>query len=147
MVVANGQFMLFRRSAYDNVGGHSAVYGATCEDVELAGLLKRNGYRVLLMDGSQLLLTRMYKGWRTLWPGIAKNLTHMLGGPIGTVASILAALTLSWSAVLIPLIDIVSCTRGSAQSCIATLPAMLGSLAAFGLHLAGAAYFRIPIWY
>ncbi len=146
-VVANGQFMLFRRSAYEAVGGHGSVHAATCEDVELAQLLKRSGHRVLLMDGSRFLRARMYKGWRTLWPGIAKNLTDMLGGASATVATILAALVLSWSAALLPLIDLMSCARGASQACIATVPAMLGSAAAFGLHLAGAAYFGIPLWY
>jgi glycosyltransferase involved in cell wall biosynthesis len=35
---AVGQFMLFRRSAYDTLGGHRAVAGEVVEDVELARL-------------------------------------------------------------------------------------------------------------
>ena len=80
-VVATGQFMLIRREAYDAVGGHAPVRDAICEDVELALLMKRRGYRVLLMDGNLLLRTRMYTGWSTLWPGFAKNLIQLLGGP------------------------------------------------------------------
>src|SRR6185437_10426187 len=71
-VVATGQFMLLRRAAYRAVGGHAPVRDAICEDVELALLMKRRGHRVLLMDGSLLLITRMYTGWSTLWPGFAK---------------------------------------------------------------------------
>ncbi len=37
-VTATGQFMLFRRGAYDAVGGHAAVHAAICEDLELARL-------------------------------------------------------------------------------------------------------------
>ncbi|HEX8755651.1 MAG TPA: glycosyltransferase, partial [Steroidobacteraceae bacterium] len=51
-VVATGQFMLLRRTAYEAVGGHAPVCDAICEDVELALLMKRRGYRVLLMDGN-----------------------------------------------------------------------------------------------
>jgi chlorobactene glucosyltransferase len=144
---ATGQFMLFRASAYRAAGGHAAIRGAVCEDLELARLFKRSGLKVLLLDGHQMLSTRMYTGWETLWPGIAKNLTEMLGGPIPTVAIALAAITLAWAAVLIPLADAVGCARGSAADCLALLPAFVASAAAFALHIAGAAYFTIPLWY
>jgi chlorobactene glucosyltransferase len=144
---ATGQFMLFRASAYRAAGGHAAVRGAVCEDLELARLFKRSGLKVLLLDGHRMLSTRMYTGWETLWPGIAKNLTEMLGGPIATVGIALAAITLAWAAVLVPLADAVGCVRGSAADCIALVPAVVASAAAFALHIAGAAYFTIPLWY
>ena len=40
---ATGQFMLIRRSAYDAVGGHAAVFSAICEDLEFARRLKQAG--------------------------------------------------------------------------------------------------------
>ncbi|MGH8229535.1 MAG: glycosyltransferase, partial [Steroidobacteraceae bacterium] len=100
--VATGQFMLLRREAYEQAGGFAAVRAEICEDVALARLLKRRGRRVLLEDGSELLETRMYTGWGTLWPGIAKNLVHMLGGPGRTLVAALVAVTLAWAAVLVP---------------------------------------------
>lgn len=145
--VATGQFMLIRRSAYDDVGGFSAVRGEICEDIELARLLKRRGHHVLMQDGSRLLSTRMYTGWGTLWPGIAKNLTDMLGGPVRTVTLALAAVVMVWAAVLVPLVDAVGCASGHSESCTALIPAVLASAAALGLHIAGAAHFGIPLWY
>jgi len=145
--VATGQFMLLRRDAYQAIGGHAAVRDAICEDVQLARLLKRSGRRVLLQDGSQLLSTRMYTGWGTLWPGIAKNLTEMLGGPLPTIVTALAAVAIAWAAVLLPLLDVLGCVNGSTAACLALAPAVTGSAMAFGLHLAGAGYFRIPYWY
>jgi chlorobactene glucosyltransferase len=58
-----------------------------------------------------------------------------------------AAIVLAWAALLIPLADALHCGQGSSGACIALAPAMLGSAAAFGLHIAGASYFAIPPWY
>ena len=146
-VVCTGQFMLVRRSAYEAVGGFSQVREAICEDVQFARLMKGRGRCVLLADGSALLLTRMYSGWRTLWPGIAKNLVDMLGGAPRAVVMALAAVVLAWAGVLLPVIDAVACARGTPGACIALILALMGSGAAFGLHLAGAVHFRIPWWY
>jgi hypothetical protein len=58
--------MLVRRHTYESVGGHCAVRGAICEDVELARVIKKAGAAVLLQDGRSLLSARMYDGWRSL---------------------------------------------------------------------------------
>jgi chlorobactene glucosyltransferase len=146
-VTATGQFLLVRRSCYEAVGGHAAVHAAICEDLMLARLLKRSGGYAILQDGSRLLSTRMYRGWSTLWIGIAKNLSEMLGGPLRTITIAAAAIALAWAAWLIPLSDAISCGRGSSGACIALIPGLLGSAAALGLHIAGAFYFGIPLWY
>ncbi len=146
-VVATGQFMLLRRTAYDAVGGHAPVCGAICEDVELALLMKRRGCRVLLMDGNALLTTRMYTGWSTLWPGFAKNLIQLLGGPVRTVLAAPVVVVLAWAAVLLPLRDLVGALHGASGAPLAFALATLGSAAVVGLHVGGAVHFRIPWWY
>lgn len=146
-VTATGQFMLVRRVCYEAIGGHAAVHGAICEDLMLARLLKRSGGHAILQDGRRLLSTRMYRGWPTLWTGIAKNLSEMLGGPLRTTAIAAAAVALAWAAWLIPLSDALHCAQGSSGGCIGLIPAALGSAGAFGLHIAGASYFGIPPWY
>ncbi len=146
-VTATGQFMLVRRASYESVGGHAAVRGAICEDLMLARLIKRSGGYALLQDGRRLLATRMYRGWSTLWIGIAKNLSEMLGGPLRTIAIAAAAVALAWAAWLLPIIDAVHCADGNSGACIGLVPAALGSAAAFGLHIAGTSYFGIPLWY
>jgi chlorobactene glucosyltransferase len=145
--LCTGQFMLVRRAAYDQVGGYAMVRDSICEDLDFARLLKRNGLKVRLEDGSALLVTRMYTGWGTLWPGFAKNVVDMLGGPGRTLLTAVSALVLSWSAVILPLIGAAACHGGARGACVALLPALLGSGAAFGLHLAGARHFGIPWWY
>jgi chlorobactene glucosyltransferase len=146
-VVATGQFMLLRREAYDSVGGHAAVRDAICEDVELALLLKRRGHRVLLMDGNLLLSTRMYTGWSTLWPGFAKNLIQLLGGPVRTVLAAPVVVVLGWTAVCLPLGDLAALLHGVSGAPLALALATLGSAAVVGLHVGGAVHFKIPWWY
>jgi chlorobactene glucosyltransferase len=89
----------------------------------------------------------MYTGWQTLWPGVAKNLVDMAGGPRRLVVLAVAALALSWAAVLLPMFTAAACFAGQHAACVSMIPAFAGSAAAFALHLGGAAYFRIPIWY
>jgi len=146
-VVATGQFMLLRRTAYEAVGGHAAVAREICEDVELALRMKRRGHRVLLMDGNRLLSTRMYTGWSTLWPGFAKNLIQLLGGRLRTLVAAPLVVTLAWAAVLLPLWDLAALRAGDGGAAPALALAALGSTAVIGLHVGGAAHFRIPWWY
>jgi chlorobactene glucosyltransferase len=146
-VTATGQFMLIRRDAYQAVGGHAAICGAICEDLELARQVKRAGYSVLLMGGEELIAARMYTGWATLWPGLAKNLVDTLGGPVATVAVAVAAFVLAWAAVVIPLADLSSWLLGAPAAGIALCLALAASGAAFGLHIAATSYFRVPFWY
>ena len=144
---ATGQFMLMRRHAYEALGGHAAVSSAICEDLEFARRLKQSGRCVLLMSGEEVISTRMYTGWRTLWPGLAKNLVDTLGGQGTTLMVALAGVTLAWAAVAIPLIDAVAWAQGVQGACAALVVALLGSAAAFGLHIAATFYFRIPFCY
>jgi chlorobactene glucosyltransferase len=89
----------------------------------------------------------MYRGWSTLWIGIAKNLSEMLGGPLRTMAIAAVAVVLAWGAWLLPLNDALHCAQGNSASCLGLIPAALGAAAATGLHIAGASYFGIPPWY
>jgi chlorobactene glucosyltransferase len=146
-VTANGQFMLVRREAYESVGGHAAVYNAICEDLELALLIKKAGGHVILQDGSFLLAARMYTGWSSLWTGLSKNIVEMLGGRAATLITALLVLLLSLASILLPAVDSVRCADGLSEYCVALVPALAGTAAATGLHIAGALYFRIPLWY
>ena len=144
---ATGQFFLVRRDAYEAVGGHAAVSAAICEDLEFARRIKQSGRSVLLMGGDGVITTRMYTGWQTLWPGLAKNLVDTLGGPFATVAIATAAVILAWAAVAAPLVDAIDVVAGRADAGAALILALLGSGAAFGLHIAATVYFRIPFCY
>jgi chlorobactene glucosyltransferase len=145
VTTATGQFMLVRRSVYEAVGGHAAVRNEICEDLALAQLIKNAGGRVLLKRADQLLTARMYTGWQTLWPGFAKNLVDMFGGPWSTATAALLAFALSWTAVLLPIAIALADHDESAAAAIAISAA--ASLIALVFHAVGAAHLRIPMWY
>lgn len=60
---ANGQFMLFRRDAYDAVGGHAAVRHALLEDIALARLVEGAKRRGGVFVAAGLFHCRMYADW------------------------------------------------------------------------------------
>lgn len=72
--MANGQFIMVRRSAYDAVGGHEAVRGEVLDDVGFARLMKARQRSLHLLLGLDLMSVRMYTGLREIWDGWTKNL-------------------------------------------------------------------------
>jgi len=86
---ANGQFLLFRREAYEQIGGHEAVAGHLVEDIALARQLRASGFQVLNRDGTNpghaiaLVRCRMYDNFRDLWQGFTKNLYPAFDGRWG----------------------------------------------------------------
>jgi chlorobactene glucosyltransferase len=72
--IANGQYLLFRREAYEAVGGHESVRGEVVEDLRLAQLLARSGWRLLVRQ-DRGLRTRMYRSLGGLVEGWSKNVT------------------------------------------------------------------------
>lgn len=74
---ANGQFILFRRTAYDATGGHAAVRSHLVEDVALGRLVADRtgeGRRVINCDGRPWVACRMYGSFPEVWEGFTKNL-------------------------------------------------------------------------
>lgn len=72
--IANGQYLLFRRESYEDLGGHTAVKGEVVEDMRLAQILTREGKRLLVRRGTGLR-TRMYRSLGGLVEGWSKNIT------------------------------------------------------------------------
>lgn len=72
--IANGQFILIKRSIYDRVGGHSAVKDRIDEDKAIAVVIKQAGYRLVVADGRRVATTRMYTSLAEMWEGWTKNI-------------------------------------------------------------------------
>jgi chlorobactene glucosyltransferase len=70
--IANGQYLLFDREAYEASGGHEAVAGEVVEDLRLAQLLVRGGWK-LVVRGADRFQTRMYRSLGDLVEGWSKN--------------------------------------------------------------------------
>jgi len=62
-IVANGQFMLFTREAYQAVGGHASVKHALLEDLALARLIEEQGHKAGVFLAAGLFHCRMYASW------------------------------------------------------------------------------------
>ncbi len=74
IAAANGQYILVRRAAYEDAGGHAAVAKEILEDVALARLFRHEGKRVYFRYGGDAVCTRMYRNWAQLREGWTKNL-------------------------------------------------------------------------
>ncbi len=70
---ANGQFMAFKKNAYEAIGGHQSVKKEVVEDVELAKNIKRGGFRMKMYHGQNAVSCRMYESKEELWQGFRKN--------------------------------------------------------------------------
>lgn len=76
-----GQFLLVRRDAYDAAGGHHAFKNSMHDGIKLPRNVRRAGFHSDLVDATDLLRCRMYRGWRQTWRGFAKNAYEGLGSP------------------------------------------------------------------
>jgi chlorobactene glucosyltransferase len=73
-VIANGQFILVRRDAYEAVGGHAAVRDRVAEDMALGQQFFRSGKRVVLMFALRQFSTHMYASLHEVIDGWRKNI-------------------------------------------------------------------------
>lgn len=77
--LANGQFILLRRDAWEAVGGHEAVRACVLDDVGLATAVTAKGFPYHLVFMRDLFSCRMYTSLAELWNGWSKNLFVGLG--------------------------------------------------------------------
>jgi chlorobactene glucosyltransferase len=77
--VAIGQFLLFRRAAYDAIGGHAAVRDKVIEDFELVRKIKKARLRWRFIDATSHIHCRMYHNFNEVFDGLSKNLFAVFG--------------------------------------------------------------------
>lgn len=70
---ACGQFMAFRRMAYEAIGGHAAVRNEVVEDVMLARKVMQAGFRMRMYHGVGSVFCRMYDSPKSMFEGFRKN--------------------------------------------------------------------------
>ncbi len=71
---ANGQFLLFKRDAYESIRGHHAVHEALLEDIAFARAIHNDGNRVQILFADGMLSVSMYanyqafkEGWKRIY--------------------------------------------------------------------------------
>lgn len=100
--IANGQFILIKRTVYDAIGGHESVKNSIVEDKAISEQVKWSGHRLIVADGMKVATTRMYTSLPEMWEGWTKNiylgLRDQAGllwlGVFGAFLAIMAAIAL-----------------------------------------------------
>lgn len=96
--LANGQYILISRAAYDATGGHETLRGELVEDVAFARRMKRDGrFRLLIAGGESLVRVRMYRSLGDVWHGFTKNMYAGANGDLRALpagAGMLSALSI-----------------------------------------------------
>lgn len=71
---AVGQMMLFKREAYQKIGGHEGVSSSIVDDLSLAREIHANGFKWRTVYIADLISCRMYRTSQEALNGFAKNL-------------------------------------------------------------------------
>ena len=123
--IANGQFILIRRSTYDAIGGHKKLHNLIVEDKAISEQVKWNGYRLIVADGRGVASTRMYTSFPQMWEGWTKNIylglsdrpALMALGVFGAFLALMAAVALP----LWPLLGLVWLLNGGGGMALAII--------------------------
>ena len=72
--VAAGGFILTKQLIFRHEGGYHLVRESMAEDVRIAELYKKSGYKIrTYMPQSRLLVTRMYETFSEIWDGLTRH--------------------------------------------------------------------------
>jgi len=69
----NGQFIMFRREAYEKIQGHKAVQDKIAEDIELSKTARKCGLKVEIYDLTDIVSCRMYRNIKEAFFGLSKS--------------------------------------------------------------------------
>ena len=69
-----GQYMLFRASTYQKIGGHIAIKSEILDDMPLGRLIKSSGHKWGIANGTNNIETRMYRNFNEVYNGFTRNL-------------------------------------------------------------------------
>ncbi len=75
VAIANGQYILIRRSVYTITGGYARpdMRGTLLDDRDLARIVKQTGFKLRFVDSSGLVRVHMYNSLDEIWRGWRKN--------------------------------------------------------------------------
>ena len=131
-VIANGQFIMVTRAAYEAAGTHAAVRHEVAEDLALAQTFFRHGLGIFFAFAEPLMETRMYQSLPQLIEGWSKNV--YLGGrrsfpdePVRR-ALVPVLLTLAMLFWLAPPLALLSAAAGGMAAGLALLAALATAL-------------------
>jgi chlorobactene glucosyltransferase len=147
--ISNGQFILIRRSVYDQIGGHTSVKNRIDEDKALAIVVKRAGFHLILADGRKVASTRMYTSLPEMWEGWTKNIYPGLRDRLWLL--LFGALLGVLVAILLPVWLVGGIIWLASRTTLAAITVVLEALILWGYllfkRLQASQAFGIPDWY
>ena len=90
---ALGQFMMFKREAYEKIGGYESIKGHMVDDIQISKRVKKSGYKFMIFDGRNTIYCRMYKNLKGVIIGLAKSIYPAFNGNILALFSFTGLLT------------------------------------------------------
>ncbi|MBN8568012.1 MAG: glycosyltransferase [Ignavibacteria bacterium] len=87
--IAVGQYMLFKKSSLEKIGGYEAVKNEIVEDVSMGKLIKKNNMQLIVLNGIEMVSCRMYRNFAQVWEGFSKNIFAGLGFSFITMSLII----------------------------------------------------------
>ena len=124
--VGCGQFLMARRDAYRQSGGHAEIRTTMHDGLLLPNLFRRHGYRTDIADLTHLATCRMYHNAGEVWRGLAKNATEGMAAP----ARILPFTILLFCGQILPLLLAISLLLSPASYAGRAQAFLLAALAA-----------------
>jgi chlorobactene glucosyltransferase len=140
--IANGQFILTTRAAYESVGTHEAVKDTVAEDLRLAQGYVRAGKDIFLVYATEFMATRMYGSLREIIDGWSKNLASgvpYMAPPIRWLRAIIPYVM--WTPALLWLTPPIAwLATGWHAAAIATVISLITWIVVYAEE-------RAPVWY
>jgi chlorobactene glucosyltransferase len=140
--IANGQFILTTRAAYESVGTHAAVRHAVVDDLLLAQAYVRAGKDIFLAHAEEFMTTRMYGSLREIVAGWSKNLAvgvPLMMPPLRVVRAVVPYLM--WLPALFWIVPPLAWLLTSWEFArIATIASLVTWIALYAIQ-------RVPVWY
>lgn len=102
LTAANGQFFLFTRKTYNDIGGHERVFSSIGEDGDLARVLKTEEKKIWIYLGNNNVFCRMYSNWNECVKGLSKN--YYILSKMANLALFIGLNTIFFSVLILPFI-------------------------------------------
>jgi chlorobactene glucosyltransferase len=128
--MANGQFLMVRKDAYLEVGGHDTIRSRVLEDVALAERFRSAGKTLRVGWTPELAMTRMYRNEREMFHGLLKTVAGVRFSAARQIGFAVALVTFFWAPFALLPIGLVTGTLWL------SVLGLLVALVLFGKHVA-----------
>lgn len=135
---------LIRRSAYEAIGGHSALRDSVVDDVRLGYAVKAAGFGFGVVRAEDRVAVRMYRGFRQVFDGFTKNIAYVYNGATGLVLFAVTVVTLG--AALLPGSVLLAALFGMKAAGDELAVALVGYTSAVLARIVLAAELSDPLW-